>query len=103
MKIAYVLDDRLDKPDGVQQYVRDMSGWMRDKGHEVHYLVGNSPGATESNLHNLSRTVGVRFNKNRMRIPLPASKRAIKQLLDDERFDVLHVQMPYSPLWLAGS
>lgn len=101
MKIGYVLDDRLDKPDGVQQYVKQVAGWMAAHGHEVHYLVGESPKATETNVHNLSRTVRVKFNGNKMGIPLPASRAKIKALLAKEQFDVLHVQMPYSPL-LAG-
>lgn len=101
MKIGFVLDDRLDKPDGVQQYVKLVASWMAAHGHTVHYLVGESPNATEKNVHGLSRTVGVKFNKNRMAIPLPASKKKITELIAREQFDVLHVQMPYSPL-LAG-
>jgi len=101
MKIGFVLDDRLDKPDGVQQYIKLLGSWLQKQGNEVHYLVGNSPGASQKNVHNLGRTVGVRFNKNRMAIPLPASGSKIKSLLKKEHFDVLHVQMPYSPL-LAG-
>ncbi len=101
MKIGFVLDDRLDKPDGVQQYVALLGSWLSSKGHEVHYLVGDSPTAKQTHVHNLSKTVNVRFNKNRMAIPLPASKKAIKELLRKEDFDVLHVQMPYSPL-LSG-
>ncbi len=101
MKIGFVLDDRLDKPDGVQQYVKMMGGWMSAHGHEVHYLVGSSPTATENNVHHLSRTVVVKFNKNRMGIPLLASRSKVRQLLAREGFDILHVQMPYSP-FLAG-
>jgi phosphatidylinositol alpha-mannosyltransferase len=33
-----------------------------------------------------------------MSIPLPVSKAAIRQLLIKEQFDVVHVQMPYSPM-----
>lgn len=101
MKIGFVLDDRLDKPDGVQQYVQLLGSWLTTQGHEVHYLVGKSPHATQANVHNLSKTVAVRFNKNRMAIPLPASKRRISALLNSQQFDVLHVQMPYSPLLAA--
>ena len=101
MKIGFVLDDRLDKPDGVQQYVKQVGTWLTVRGHDVHYLVGDSPAITDAKVHNMSRTVKVRFNKNRMEMPLPASKKAIRTLLESEQFDVLHVQMPYSPL-LAG-
>lgn len=101
MKIGFVLDDRLDKPDGVQQYVTLLGSWLSAQGHEVHYLVGESPRATQSNVHHLGKTINVRFNKNRMAVPLPASKKFIKDLLLKHDFDILHVQMPYSPL-LAG-
>lgn len=101
MKIGFVLDDRLDKPDGVQQYVSLLGLWLESQGHEVQYLVGDSPNATQKNVHSLSKTINVRFNKNRMAIPLPASRAKIKQILTNEHFDILHVQMPYSPL-MAG-
>jgi phosphatidylinositol alpha-mannosyltransferase len=52
-------------------------------------------------MHSLSKNVNVRFNGNRMSMPLPASRRAIRSLLEREKFDVLHVQIPYSP-FLAG-
>jgi phosphatidylinositol alpha-mannosyltransferase len=45
--------------------------------------------------------VKVRFNGNRLSIPRPANKRRIRQLLAKENFDVLYVQMPYSPALAA--
>jgi len=101
LKIAFVLDDRLDKPDGVQQYVTQLGNWLAALGHDVHYLAGASPNSKLEQVHSLSKTVKVRFNKNRLSIPLPASKKQIKKLLAEQQFDVLHIQMPYSPL-LAG-
>src|SRR5688572_10061763 len=101
LRIGFVLDDRLDKPDGVQQYVKLLGGWLSAHGHDVHYLVGESPGLKDQNIHHLGRTVKVRFNKNRMEIPLPANRRNIKKLLAEKEFDVLHVQMPYSPMLAA--
>jgi len=98
MKIGFVLDDSLDKADGVQQYVLAMGEWLRGQGHDVHYLVSTTQRDDVANIHTLSKNVAVRFNGNRMSMPLPASKRAIKRVLTQEQFDVLHVQMPYSPL-----
>lgn len=100
-KIGFVLDDSLDTPDGVQQYVLTLSTWLKSQGHDVHYLVGESKRTDIPQLHSLSRNVKVRFNGNRMSMPLPANKRRLRELLARERFDVLHIQMPYSPL-LAG-
>src|SRR4051812_41321546 len=97
LKIGFVLDDSLDKPDGVQQYVLSMGEWLRSQGHDIHYLVSTTTRSDLSNVHNLGRFVTVRFNGNAMGTPLPASGRKIKRLLRDEQFDVLHVQLPYSP------
>lgn len=101
MKIGFVLDDSLDRGDGVQQYILSLGAWLSRNGHEVHYLVGQTKTTKIPNVHSLSKNLTVRFNGNRMSIPLPAKKAAIAALLQKERFDVLHVQMPYSP-WLAG-
>ena len=42
LKIGLVLDDSLDKPDGVQQYVLILGKWLSSQGHDVHYLVGET-------------------------------------------------------------
>lgn len=101
LKIGLVFDDSLDNPDGVQQYIFSLSAWLKSQGHEVHYLVGETKRTDLGHIHSLSHNVKVVFNGNRMSIPLPASNRKIKKLLDDEKFDILQVQMPYSP-FLAG-
>lgn len=101
MKIGLVLDDTLDRPDGVQQYVITLGAWLAANDHEVHYLVGHTTRTDLKNVHSLARTMAVRFNKNRMSMPLPASTSRIRALLAAEKFDVLHVQMPYSPMMAA--
>ena len=100
LKIALVFDDSLDKPDGVQQYLLSLGGWLTAAGHEVHYLVGQTQRTDIQGLHSLSHNIGVSFNGNQLSIPLPTSRRKLRDLLLQERFDVLHVQLPYSP-WLA--
>ncbi|HSX32798.1 MAG TPA: glycosyltransferase family 4 protein [Candidatus Saccharimonadales bacterium] len=101
LKIGLVFDDSLDKPDGVQQYVLTLGEWLRGEGHDVHYLVGETKRQDIKQLHSLSRNMQVRFNQNRMAMPLPARLKPIRALLQKEQFDVLHVQVPFSPL-LAG-
>lgn len=107
MKIGFVFDDTLDAPDGVQQHITMLGREYARRGHEVHYLVGETheaqrdPAFAFAAIHPLARNVKVKFNANRMRIPLPAPRRAIRELLQRERFDVLHVQAPYSP-FMAG-
>lgn len=101
LKIGFVFDDTLDEPDGVQQYILTLGKWLRQQGHEVHYLVGATQRTDIPNVHSLSRNIQVRFNGNRLSIPRPADKQQIRQLLAREKFDVLHVQMPYSPMLAA--
>ena len=101
LKIGFVLDDSLDTPDGVQQYILTVGKWLSAQGHDVHYLVGQTSRRDIPNLASLSRNVKVRFNRNRMSMPLPVSRKAMEQLLRREDFDVLHIQLPYSP-FLAG-
>lgn len=101
MKIGFVLDDSLDKADGVQQYILTLGKWYTHQGHEVHFLVGQTNRRDIPHIHSLSKNLQVHFNQNRMSTPLPAKSSEIKALLDRELFDVLHVQMPYSP-FMAG-
>ena len=97
LKIGIVLDDSLDKVDGVQQYVIAIGEWLRAQGHDVHYLVGSTQRQDLPGIHSLSRNVAVRFNRNRMSMPLPTSRTKLRRFLAAEQFDVLHVQLPYSP------
>ncbi len=101
MRIGLVLDDTLDTPDGVQQYVLNVGAWLSDQGHDVHYLVGNTSRSDIAHVHPLSRNLKVRFNGNRMSMPLPASRKRLRAFFAEHQFDVIHVQVPYSP-FMAG-
>lgn len=101
LRVGFVLDDTLDTPDGVQQYVLTLGNWLTTQGHEVHYLVGATRRNDIQNIHVLSKNISVNYNGNRMSTPLPASTRKIKKLLARLQLDVLHVQMPYSPFMAA--
>ena len=97
MKIGLVLDDTLDKPDGVQQAVITLGHWLSQQGNEVHYLVADTKRTDIPNVHSLGRFANLRFNGNTVRTPLPASRKRIRELLKNENFDVLHIMLPYSP------
>ncbi|HUP26540.1 MAG TPA: glycosyltransferase family 4 protein [Candidatus Limnocylindrales bacterium] len=100
MKIGLVFDDSLDRNDGVQQYVRSLGRWLATEGHEVHYLVGETK-QKSSTIHSLAKNITMRFNGNSFTMPLYAPSSRIRVLLGREQYDILHVQMPYSPL-MAG-
>lgn len=99
MKIIYLLDDTLDKTDGVQQCVITLGEYFRKQGHEVHYFVAETKRNDLDNIHSLVRYVSLRFNGNSVRTPLLASAKEIEQLIADISPDVVHVQMPFSPFF----
>lgn len=101
MTVGFVIDDTLDSTDGVQQYVLLLGSWLQSKGHEVVYLTGQSERSDINNLHSLAKNIKVKFNKNRLSVPLPVSSNKIQEIFDQYKFDILHIQMPYSP-FLAG-
>lgn len=101
LTIGYVLDDTLDVPDGVQQAMILIGETMRGRGHDVHYITSTTTRDDLNNVHVLARNFGLRFNGNTVRTPLPASHRAVKRLFAETAFDILHLQMPYSPLLAA--
>lgn len=101
LKIGFVFDDSLDKPDGVQQYMLTLGAWLTAQGHEVHYLCGQTSRTDVPNVHSLARNLRVRFNGNRLSVPLPAPRRRLRAVLQEQVFDIIHVQVPYSPL-LSG-
>ena len=99
MKIGFVLDDTLDVSDGVQQAVLTSGEYLKSLGHDIHYLASETHRTDIDNIHSLAKVVRVSFNGNKMRRPLPVSKSKIKKFLTEQAFDVLHIQMPYSPLF----
>lgn len=101
MRIGFVLDDTLDRGDGVQQYVMTLGRWLAAEGHEVHYLTGQTKRNDLPNIHSLSKNLKVKFNGNSLSVPVKANKLKIKRVLSADQFDILHIQMPYSPV-LAG-
>ena len=98
MKIALVLDDSIDRPDGVQQIVRSLESYLTRVGHEVHIICSVSQ-SSDPHVHSLARNAAVTFNGNSLKTPLPAPRAAIRELLERERFDVIHVQTPHSPFF----
>jgi len=101
LRIGLVLDDSLDTPDGVQQYVLTVGRWLSGQGHEVHYIVGETQRDDLPHIHSMTRNWKVRFNGNSLSIPLPASRDRLQALLKAYDFDIIHIQTPYSP-FLAG-
>jgi phosphatidylinositol alpha-mannosyltransferase len=100
LKVGLVFDDSLDKTDGVAQYVKTLGAWLSGQGHSVSYLVGETKMTRwqGGQVYSLANNASVKFNGNRLTMPVSSSKKHIKRVLDEHGFDVLHVMVPYSPL-----
>jgi len=103
LKVGLVFDDRLDSTDGVAQYVKTVGSWLTANGHTVIYLVGQTKidSWDGGKVYSLARNINVKFNGNRLSMPLLPRLKLIKEVLKDEKLDVLHVMLPCSPL-MAG-
>lgn len=99
LSIAFLFDDTLDSNDGVAQYVKTVGAWLSEQGHSVSYLVGETKISSWAGgeVYSLSRNRQVVFNGNRLSMPMPTSASRIRTILEHQDFDVLHVQVPYSP------
>ncbi|HXY18310.1 MAG TPA: glycosyltransferase family 4 protein, partial [Candidatus Nitrosopolaris sp.] len=99
LSVGFLFDDTLDSSDGVAQYVKTLGAWLSSQGHQVCYLVGETKikSWADGRVYSLAKNQRVVFNGNRLSIPLPARRDRIKQVLRENKFDVLHVQVPYSP------
>lgn len=98
MKIAFVIDDSLDRPDGVQQYIITLGSWLAGQGHEITYLCSSTSRDDIDTYHSVAKNIGISFNKNRLRIPLPADQNNINDTLASFLPDIVHIQLPHSPM-----
>ncbi len=100
MNIAFLLDDSLDRPDGVQQYILTLGNWMQQHGHTVHYLTSGDDYVSQApNVHVLTKNIPVSFNRNTLCIPKPVRKQRINQFFRDNKIDVVHAQLPHNPVF----
>jgi phosphatidyl-myo-inositol alpha-mannosyltransferase len=100
LSVALVFDDTLDSSDAVAQYLKTVGAWLSSQGHKVSYLVGETKLTQWAGgpVYSLAKNQTVYFNGNKLSMPVAADVKQLRQVLDQEKFDVLHVMMPYSPI-----
>src|SRR3989344_5842669 len=91
LSVGFLYDDSLDRPDGVSQYVKTIGAWLSGQGHQVVYFVGETKLKewAGGRVYSLSKNQKVSFNSNFVSTPLPASRRAIFEVLQKEKPDIL--------------
>lgn len=100
LSVVFLYDDSLDRTDGVSHQVKTLGKWLSQQGHSVCYFVGQTElkSWAGGRVYSLSKNIMVPFNGNRVATPLLANLQAIKRALGEQNIDVLHVQLPYSPM-----
>lgn len=102
MKIALVSPYDYAYPGGVTEHISHLNSQFRSMGHEVRILAPSSQSEEElpyDNLYRVGKTiVKVPMNASVARISLSLTlSRQVKEILANERFDVVHLHEPLAP------
>ncbi len=102
MKIALVSPYDYAYPGGVTEHISHLNAQFRGMGHEVRILAPSSQSEEElpyDNLYRVGKTiVRVPTNASVARISLSLTlSRQVKEILGNERFDVVHLHEPLAP------
>jgi len=101
MKIGLVSPYDYTHPGGVTEHVRDLGDWLRLLGHEVRTFAPSSRKDAESEIpdfYRIGRVFSLPVNDSVARITLSFhTARRVADILESERFDVLHFHEPFMP------
>ncbi|MFC1780453.1 glycosyltransferase family 4 protein [Patescibacteria group bacterium] len=100
MKIGLVLDTTLDSDAGVQQYFKGLARYLLSKGHNVRFLVPPSKnrGEFRGKVISFGKSISLHGNANIVPTVIFVRKQKIKETLERENFDILHISAPFSPI-----
>lgn len=102
MKIALVCPYDFSRPGGVKSHIVSLSKYLAMIGHQVKIIAPNinAKNVEETNVHffGRSRSVNVGGTKIDVNIALGDEKKALKEFLKKESFDVIHYHTIWNPL-----
>jgi phosphatidylinositol alpha-mannosyltransferase len=103
MKVGLLIDDHMERPGGVQEYVRGLARYLVQQGHTSVIFTQRMP-TVGSQLDSdipavpLGVPLPLKGSGSSTSIPLTlATPRQLRQVLEREACDVLHIMAPYSP------
>ncbi len=101
MKIGLVSPYDFNHPGGVSEHLRNLAGQLRRLGHEVIILAPSNPAGAvrdQPGFHRIGRAIPIPANQSIARISLSFHMtRQLRQILKQERFEVLHFHEPLMP------
>lgn len=106
MKICYVLDDTIYRWGGAQTYVLGLAHSLVNKNHEVTILTSRNDSVRKREIDPRIEVVEIStgkdiksFSLNGSFSPFPgfADTKLVREILINEKFDVIHFNYPFSP------
>ncbi|HEX6547298.1 MAG TPA: glycosyltransferase family 4 protein [Candidatus Dormibacteraeota bacterium] len=99
MKVGLVSPYDWSHPGGVSDHIRHLGGQLRGLGHEVRVLAPSArKDVKEPGVYRIGGVVSVPVNDSVARITLSLNlARQVEDILERERFDVLHLHEPFMP------
>jgi phosphatidylinositol alpha-mannosyltransferase len=102
VKIAQVTPYDFAHPGGVAEHIQHLKAELNGLGHEVVIIAPRSnKGGLEvgKDFYGVGRTVAIPGNKSRVRLTFDVTLyNAVKELLRQEQFDVIHLHEPLTPV-----
>lgn len=100
MRIGLVSPYDYSHPGGVNSHIRPLAAQLRELGHEVKVLAPSSHKSHEDpDFRRMGGTIPIPVNNSVARINLnPLRQRRVVEVLEQERFDVLHLHEPLAPM-----
>jgi phosphatidylinositol alpha-mannosyltransferase len=102
MKIAQVCPYDFSRPGGVKSHIVSLAKYLTKIGHEVKIIAPNinSENVEESNVHffGKNRSLNIGGTKIDLNIALGEEKKALKEFLQAENFDIIHYHTIWNPL-----
>lgn len=99
MRVGLVSPYDWSHPGGVSEHIRHLADHLRRLGHEVAVLAPSSRKQVDDpHFHRIGGVVAVPVNDSVARITLDFNlARQVGEILDTQRFDVLHLHEPFMP------
>lgn len=105
MKIALVIDDRISRPGGIQEYVLGLYDYLKNHGHDPFILTSgrySKKAKADREIIGIGQPLEILSNDAQKSIPLIfGNKEKIKKIFDKEKPQIVHIQGFPGPLSLA--
>ena len=102
MKIAQVCPYNIQRPGGVQDHIFGLSSELRRRGHIVKIIAPRFEGGEidDKDIILLGNSTSLFINKTQIEISVAVgrTKNPLKEVLDNERFDLLHIHNFWNPV-----